>query len=207
MALLYIAREILKKINSSVAVTGPLTNTELRATPVDLSAFRRTIVTAGDDASLWTAQTAAIANLATNTTDNHIMGAAIEYDKIAGNTSTLLTSTLASAVDLSWMDGDDVLEIAVYLSSVVDVATITLYLGTDLANVSAWQIGAGIATGWNTYTFQVDSTWTANLGNGWAPSSVPMAGIDIAFNAAGDVLTDIAFSTFIARAVGRTRAS
>ncbi len=157
---------------------------------VDVSDRRLIIVSDFEDHTDWTVLSDSTTNKADNTT--HVTGAsAVSFDKAAaGETYAGITDTI-NALNLSEFAGQGVLNLHVYLSTIADVVSVEIRLGTDAANQNIWiKPVIDLFAGWNMISIPLGAC-QADLGNGWDDAAVTFATVLVNFGAAGDTLVGI----------------
>lgn len=145
----------------------------------------------GELASVWSGSTD-VSNIDTNT--EHREGTvSMSFDK-SGTTEAFGTISKTLDADhqiniVDYLRGQ--LRFWINLSTIADVASVTLTIGEDASNNYEYTIAdTSLAAGWNEVTFNVD-TPSATNGNGAAWSSIGFISVKVTLDGAGDTLTEI----------------
>lgn len=164
---------------------------------------RQEIISGFEAHGTYTALNAQTTNKADTTT--HITGAkAVTFDKAAGATVCGLQDTITS-LDLSEYVGHAVLKVNVYLSTINDVDSIEIRLGTDSSNANIWQIAAAdLEDGWNILAVEIGDVQT-DLGNGWDDSAITYLAVAVNFSDSADTLTGIIVDSLSIQSTIRTK--
>jgi hypothetical protein len=155
----------------------------------------------------WGAATKAWAVLSDDTdnltTDlSHVLGThSIEFDKVngAGNTKFAGVAATTLDLDLSRFLVFDRVEATFQLSSIADVVSVRVRLGTDASNYNEWTMPwVGILAGaWNTLSMEIMESSVA--GNGWNPEHVKYGAFVVEFGAETDALADVLLDNVVVR--------
>lgn len=124
-------------------------------------------------------------------TTTHITGAgAVTFDKATGAKLCGLTDTI-DAVDLSYCRGQAVVNLNIYMSTIVDVLHVEIRLGTDATNAQVWKVLRGeLKAGWNMISVPFSAV-EADLGDGWDDAAVTYLAVLVNFQIATATLTGI----------------
>ena len=154
-----------------------------------------------DDHTSWAALGNDTLNLATNTQYHVSSTASVQFDKVNGADDTVfgvIDQTIA-ALDLSSFDIHETLQVATYVSSVVDIDYMLIRLGTDNANYNEWRVdGDELTAGqWNIVKFTLGSASVSGAtGTGMNPDVVTYVAIGYAFDNQTNALANIRFNHF-----------
>mgnify|MGYP001152442288 CR=1 FL=1 len=148
-----------------------------------------TIIQGCNDSTEWGAVQDA-ANLADDT--EHVYGTvSVEWDKTGGTNVVSGIDDTITSLDLSTYNPVDHVLACFYIPDLTDVASVSLFLGTDNANYTEWQwADADLVVGWNVVTARL-SDYTAVAGTGMQQAAVTYVQVAVTFDAAGDLLNDM----------------
>lgn len=126
----------------------------------------------------------------------HILGThSLEFDKVDGaaNTTTAGILNTITSVDGSRFKANDHVSAAIYVSSVANIASAFIRIGTDASNYNQWTIpdtdlNAG---GWAVISLTLASTDITVTGSGWDSSAITWVSVGTIHDAEGDLLADI----------------
>jgi hypothetical protein len=156
----------------------------------------------------WSAETKAWVVLSDDT-DNlttdvkHVLGThSLEFDKVNGAGNTVFAGVQATGldVDASRFLQFDRVEATFQVSSVADVVSVRVRLGTDASNYNEWTMPwVGILTGvWNVLSMKLRESTV--VGNGWDPVHVKYGAFVVEFGAETDALADVLLDSVVVRA-------
>ncbi len=145
-----------------------------------------------NDASSFTAFNTDTANVADS--NNNILGnGSISFDKANTAANSLIAGidkTIAKEVLTEYL-GSDLISAAVFLSTLVDVASVSIRLGTDASNYSQWNVAdTDLVAGWNQLSLPLSSK-ASQTGTGHDMANITYAAVLVTFDVETDVLTGI----------------
>lgn len=137
----------------------------------------------------WT-ESAGADNLATSVEHRGEGNYSLEFDKIAGDATAMISKTIDS-FDMSAYSIHAIGVTHVYISDLTNVDYAFVRIGTDASNYCQWNFDGGLLTaGWNKLNEGV-STPTSQTGNGYDLSAITYLAFGVVFDAAANTLTDI----------------
>ena len=118
----------------------------------------------------------------------HILGTkSIEFDKVDGaaNTTTAGVLNTITSVDASRFKANDHVSSAVYVSSVANIASAFIRIGTDASNYNQWTIDDSdlTAAAWTVISLTLASTDITVTGSGWDTSAITWVSVGIIHDA------------------------
>jgi len=162
---------------------------------IDTSRFENSIryevvLEDGHTVEYWSTSTSA-ANLSLDTT--HVTGkSSLSFDKIAGATSATIyrNPSEIGVLDLSMFALTGRFYVWVYFTSIADISSVTLSLGTDSANCFNWSKSVSdLQDGWNELQFKC--TDFSQSGNGLNWYNIQYVALSVGFSSSSDTLTGI----------------
>lgn len=126
----------------------------------------------------------------------HILGTkSLEYDKVNGdaNTTTGGVVNTITSVDASRFKANDHVSSAVYVSSVANIASAFIRIGTDASNYNQWTIddSALTAAAWTVISLTLASTDITVTGTGWDSSAITWVSVGTIHDLETDALADV----------------
>jgi len=152
-----------------------------------------------EDAAPWSAISGLAADNLAESTTHKIGSKSLEFDKAAGHVDAGVERTFNVPFDLGTAEATrKSIQFAVNLSSLTDVVSAWVRLGTDGSNYAEFRVPvADLASGWNRCTRHLlDNGWT-QAGTGLNTAALTYLAVGVEFSAAGDTLADILFDNVL----------
>lgn len=144
-------------------------------------------------------------NLATNVDHRGQGTVSLEFDKIAGDTTAMISKTIAS-FDMGEYSMHAIGHMHCYLSDLTNVDYVFVRLGTDSTNYWQWDFdGALFENGWSDINTPIGDA-TSQTGNGANLSAITWIAFGVVFDAAANTLADIRTSGWTIKRVMDTAA-
>ena len=188
------AGTITKLEGGSVAITsGTVTETTALNAQSDnsigISGAKYSLQSHFEGTTGWVSGTT-VANFGVSTQHRGAGTNSLEFDKIAGDTSVMISKTI-DAFDMSEYSTHAIGVMSFYVSDLTNVDYVFARIGTDASNYCQWNFDAGILTaGWNQVDENIGAP-TSQTGNGYDLSAITWIAFGVVFDASANTLTDI----------------
>jgi len=180
-------------ISGTTPISGTVTETTLLNAKSDnaigISGAKYSLQSHFEGTTGWTSGTT-VANFGVSTQHRGAGTNSLEFDKIAGDTSVMISKTI-DAFDMSEYSTHAIGVMSLYVSDLTNVDYVFARIGTDSSNYCQWNFDGGLLTeGWN----QVDENIlqpTSQTGNGYNLDAITYIAFGVVFDSADNTLVDI----------------
>jgi len=180
-------------VSGSVGITGSVTEVNLEDADSDnsigISVAKKSLQSFFESTGSWV-ESAGADNLATTTTHRGVGSNFLTFDKIAGDTTAMISTTV-TAIDMSAYNIHAFGHMHVYLSSLSNIVKIFVRIGTDSSNYHQWDfVVADLAIGWNDLDTPISDP-SSQVGVGYNLASITWIAFGVVFSAVGNTLAGI----------------